>query len=100
MLKRRERRIQHRCNTLQGAVLEPENSGIEACRSIGAETNKKLFHELFQHRSRCGQSKLPFIACLPLSLLASPISVSFPHRERQAPHQHGSARPLWAVVAQ
>jgi hypothetical protein len=31
---------------------------LEACRSIGALTNKKLFHELFQHRSHCGQPAL------------------------------------------
>jgi hypothetical protein len=56
-MRRRRDREYYRCNTLQGLVLEPENSGIEACRSIDAETNKKLFHELFQHRSHCGQSK-------------------------------------------
>ena len=55
MLKRREKNsasMQH----IAGGGAKPENSGIEACRSIGADTNKKLFHELFQHRSRCGQS--------------------------------------------
>ena len=56
MLKRREKNsasMQH----IAGGGAKPENSGIEACRYIGTETNKKLFHELFQHRTHCGQSK-------------------------------------------